>query len=100
MLVYRSECVLQVLEGEEASVRRLFAKIEVDVRHRQVTLLFVWPIEERSFPRWSMAYRQFELEDPSFVNDYNELLSPSFNLETLGVDRASRMVRAFIAAIR
>jgi hypothetical protein len=46
---------VQVLEGDEESVRALFARIESDPRHDQVSLLETGTVEGRAFPRWSMA---------------------------------------------
>lgn len=46
---------VQTLEGDEAVVRALFARIERDPRHDSVSLLEAGPADERAFPRWSMA---------------------------------------------
>lgn len=54
LLVY-DDWFVQTLEGEESSVRRLFAQIETDVRHGAVELLEAHSVGERVFGRWSMA---------------------------------------------
>lgn len=46
---------VQTLEGDEASVRALFDRIQRDPRHDAVALLHAGPVQERAFPRWSMA---------------------------------------------
>jgi FAD-dependent sensor of blue light len=46
---------VQVLEGDEAAVRALFAHIERDPRHREVTLRETQPSAPRVFARWAMA---------------------------------------------
>lgn len=46
---------VQVLEGDEATVRALYDKITQDPRHDLVTLLDASEVGERVFARWSMA---------------------------------------------
>jgi hypothetical protein len=46
---------VQTLEGDETLVRSLFASIERDPRHDDVAVLEAGMVENRAFPRWSMA---------------------------------------------
>ena len=46
---------VQALEGEEAAVRSLYAVIENDARHEDVTLVEAGPVLGRVFSRWAMA---------------------------------------------
>jgi hypothetical protein len=46
---------VQTLEGDEDLVRSLFARIERDPRHDAVTVLETGRVDDRAFPRWSMA---------------------------------------------
>ena len=57
MLLYHDGNFLQVLEGEETSVRSLFDKIAQDPRHQGVLKLLDRPLTERLFGEWSMAFR-------------------------------------------
>lgn len=45
---------LQTLEGPEDSVDAVYARIEIDNRHDQVTLLLREPQSHRLFARWAM----------------------------------------------
>ena len=54
-LLVSDDWFVQVLEGEEAAVRTLFARIEKDPRHDRVAPLETTPIESRVFSRWAMA---------------------------------------------
>lgn len=56
MLLYLDGNFLQVLEGNEPDVRRLFATIGQDVRHRGLIVLLSQSIETRAFPDWSMGF--------------------------------------------
>lgn len=46
---------VQTLEGEEAAVRTLFARIETDPRHDSISLLDAKNVDDRVFSRWAMA---------------------------------------------
>ncbi|MDF7815852.1 BLUF domain-containing protein [Hymenobacter sp. YC55] len=56
LLLYSSEQFVQVVEGEEAVVRALFARIQQDTRHQQVVTLSEGPGPQRWFAEWSMAW--------------------------------------------
>ena len=55
-LVLYQDWFAQVLEGDEARVRGLFATIQVDSRHGSVQVTEQLGGVRRIFPRWSMAY--------------------------------------------
>lgn len=54
-LLHYDHSILQYLEGPEAAVRALFASIEADPRHRQVTKMLDHPVASRRFASWSMV---------------------------------------------
>ena len=54
LLLYTSTHFIQVLEGEEAVVRKLFSRIKRDKRHLEVEVVADRPIERREFGGWSM----------------------------------------------
>ncbi len=55
-LLFNEGSFAQVLEGEHEALQECFGRIQVDPRHDSVQLLSLDPIDERSFPNWSMAY--------------------------------------------
>lgn len=57
ILLYGNEQFLQVLEGEEATVRMLYTHICQDPRHRDVTTYDDKPVARRSFADWCMAFQ-------------------------------------------
>jgi hypothetical protein len=57
LLLYSDGHILQVLEGQQAVVKRLFDRIEQDQRHYQVIKLADGPIQARNFSHWSMAFK-------------------------------------------
>jgi len=57
VLLYQTGRVIQVLEGDEEKVRRLFEAIRLDKRHREVALIYIRPLTARDFGDWSMGFR-------------------------------------------
>jgi len=47
---------IQILEGERASVNRLYATLIKDKRHQDIELVSIEEIQTRKFPDWSMAH--------------------------------------------
>ncbi|MGI3781464.1 MAG: BLUF domain-containing protein [Janthinobacterium lividum] len=56
LLLYDDVGFLQMLEGTRDAVESLYASIEVDPRHEEVTLVRAREQREREFPDWSMAF--------------------------------------------
>lgn len=55
-LLFNEGRFLQLLEGDEDSVRAIYASIVRDGRHTDVTLIAAEPVAARRFARWSMAF--------------------------------------------
>ena len=55
---------IQILEGERASVNRLYATLIKDKRHQDVELVSIEEIQSRKFPEWSMAHVIISESDP------------------------------------
>jgi hypothetical protein len=60
MLVFHDGTFLQALEGENRAVNEIFASIQNDPRHRDLTVLHRGPgPEQRVFGEWSMGFADF-----------------------------------------
>ncbi len=55
---------LQVLEGERGAVNRLYQRIVVDPRHKDVEVLLFEEITQPRFADWSMALVELSDSDP------------------------------------
>ena len=55
-LLYHNNEFVQLIEGEEGAVKKLYAKIESDKRHSNLIIMIQDNIAGRSFKNWSMAY--------------------------------------------
>jgi FAD-dependent sensor of blue light len=75
MLLYKDGNFMQVLEGAEAAVRALYAKIGRDTRHRGLITLLHGPLAHRQFPAWSMGFRDLNAADVLPLPGYNEFLN-------------------------
>ena len=58
MLLCAKGGVLQVLEGEDAVVSKLYRSIESDKRHNNIFLLSKTEVVERQFASWDMGFRR------------------------------------------
>ncbi|MEM7281173.1 MAG: BLUF domain-containing protein [Pseudomonadota bacterium] len=81
MLLYKNGQFLQVLEGEEESVMKIFKDIEKDDRHKTVDLIRAEYIQHRDFPDWTMGFRNIDELDLSTVSGFTRLLEHDFRAE-------------------
>ena len=61
-LFYHNQEFVQLLEGEQATIKELFSHIELDTRHSNVVILAEGEKQKRTFDTWSMAYHEFNNE--------------------------------------
>jgi hypothetical protein len=57
LLLCSGERFIQLLEGDEEQVRRLYDLVRRDERHLDVTLVFEAQVAERQCPAWSMGFQ-------------------------------------------
>ena len=60
LLLYSDRRFVQLVEGPEAAVRDLYARIQADARHTQVVTLSDGPGPQRWFADWHMAFGYVE----------------------------------------
>ena len=53
-LICRHDLYLQLIEGPEAAIDTLYAKIAGDDRHTDIRLLLTDTVDTRMFPEWAM----------------------------------------------
>ena len=92
LLLFSDPNFLQILEGPELAVRRLFRNIQADPRHEAVTPLRRRSVTHRAFPDWSMAWycRQ---DDPS-AHGLSAEISQVQSVGSLGLDGRQGAERA------
>ncbi len=55
-LICRADMYLQLIEGPEAAIAILWAKLRTDDRHLEVTRRVFRPVTDRMFPTWAMRH--------------------------------------------
>ena len=86
LLLYKDGSFMQALEGDEAAVMRLFAKINRDPRHHHVIPLIHERIEQRHFPNFAMAFRDLETAQLRSLPGYSEFMNTPLDGELLAKD--------------
>jgi hypothetical protein len=99
VLVFHDGTFLQALEGEKRAVIDIFARIEKDPRHRDVSVLHRGPgQEQRIFGDWAMGFADFtgaagilkgfvRLREPLKLNDLDSARAMEL-LTSCGRDQA------------
>lgn len=97
MLLYKDGNFMQVLEGDEATLRNLYRKIAYDTRHSGLIKLLDHPIQARQFPSWSMAFTNLDDATPDSVPGYSEFLNLSFTAPAFqqNPSRAQKLLQTF-----
>ena len=72
MLLYLDPFFMQILEGEEAIINERFKIIKQDSRHHKVKIIYKKPIEERSFPNWTMGFNKISDENLEAVEGFSD----------------------------
>jgi Sensors of blue-light using FAD len=95
MLLYTEGSFFQVLEGPEEVIAALYAKIERDKRHEQVTKIIVEPIQKRSFAEWTMGFSNVSREELAKIEGTNDFFSKARCFAELDPGRAKKLLTAF-----
>lgn len=77
-MIHQDGQIIQVIEGEEASIDLLYRKICADPRHTDITELYQQPIIKRSFKQWSLQGLTVNVEE-SFSTETIQLVSDLFD---------------------
>lgn len=93
MLLYSNGSFMQVLEGEEAVVDAMYARISTDQRHHHVTLIIREPIQKRTFGDWSMGFFEAAPDEIADIDGFSFVSAASFGKLDRG--RAKKLLQAF-----
>ncbi len=95
MLLYAEGSFFQVLEGEAAVVDALYAKIENDRRHEQVTLIIREPIPKRHFDAWTMGFYKVSRKELAGLAGVNDFFGADRAVVSVDAGRARKLLSAF-----
>lgn len=83
ILLHTNNKFMQVLEGPETMVSRLYNNIKKDKRHSNLLVLMEGCIHERIFGNWSMAFKQITNTDLETASGYKSLEHLAEEINTL-----------------
>ena len=86
MLLFKDGHFMQALEGEEAAVRDLYARIRRDPRHLRIVTLVEGRRGERIFGDWSMGFQDLGTPEARQVSGYSEFLNTPLTAEEFSRD--------------
>jgi hypothetical protein len=95
VLFYSFGYFLQVLEGPEETLLRLYLKISEDKRHSHITLLHAVPVIFPMFRKWAMACLG---EKDGISINYEDLLRSRFDFADHGTTKV--LLDRFLARVR
>lgn len=95
MLLYAEGSFFQVLEGSAAVVDALFAQIQADVRHEQVTLVIREPITQRTFADWTMGFDTASREELDNLSGVNDFFGSARSFIEIDAGRAHKLLAGF-----
>lgn len=95
MLLYAEGSFFQVLEGPVDVVEALYAKIELDPRHEQVTMVIKEPIPKRQFDAWTMGFYKISRKELAGLAGVNDFFGRNGTLFTVNAGRANKLLVAF-----
>ncbi len=86
MLLYKDGGFMQAFEGEEEMAMRLYGKILVDPRHKNIMTLLSGPLESRQFTGWSMAFNNIDLLSDDERFGFSPFLKEPFTKDYFGAN--------------
>ena len=95
MLLYAEGSFFQVLEGQAGVVDALYARIELDPRHRHVTMIIREPIPKRHFDAWTMGFCKMSPEALAGMSGVNDFFGKDRTVVSVDAGRANKLLAAF-----
>ena len=95
MLLHAEGSFFQVLEGPADVVDALYARIERDQRHGQVTLVIREPIAKRCFDAWTMGFYKATREELAGMSGVNDFFGKDRAVVNVDAGRAKKLLAGF-----
>jgi lipopolysaccharide biosynthesis regulator YciM len=97
LLLYKDGNFMQVLEGPEDAVKRLYNIIQKDPRHHGFLQLLRQQIREREFASWSMGFKNLKDVNLQQIPGYSAFMNEPLNSAGFQADpsRAQKLLGMF-----
>ena len=70
LLLYSDGNFLQIIEGKSKPLKKLYDKISVDPRHKNIIKVFEGKVSSRIYPNWKMGFNSIDKKfNPQVVKD-------------------------------
>lgn len=101
ILLYHDGNFMQLLEGEEQQVRSTYAHIAQDPRHHGCMILTKNQVAERTFPDWTMGFRDLASAEVKAMPGYNSFMNHDPRGDTFPTEpnRAMTLLRTFRSSL-
>ena len=86
MLVYHDGSFLQILEGKEEAIGKLYDRVTRDDRHTNCQLLIRSYIDKRSFGDWTMGFVDTRLDAQKRRRGFHDFFGEQFSRQTFITD--------------
>ena len=86
MLLYADGNFMQVLEGNEKDVDEIYNKIVNDERNKGHIVIEKESIKKRSFPDWSMGFKNFTGQTEAMPKGYSKFLQTRMDPEEIALN--------------
>mgnify|MGYP003662900358 FL=1 len=88
LLVYECGYFIQVIEGEENKIEKLYSNIKNDRRNKNVTTLVHKEINNRAFEGWSMGFANVTKQEQENLPAFSKFFEPTFKFDNLAQQHA------------
>lgn len=95
MLLHTNGSFFQVLEGDESTLLKLFATIDSDPRHLNVTKIIHEPIAKRAFGDWKMGFSEIDASELQSITGFSDFFHNGDSLTSPLTGRAQKLLAAF-----
>jgi hypothetical protein len=96
MLLYKDGIFMQLLEGDETEVRKLFSTIKHDNRHEKVVVLFEKSCDHSVLSDWSMGFLNLESDYAKSIPGYTTFLDTPLSAQIFVDDPTMAMQFLYI----
>ena len=72
VLLYLDNNFIQVLEGEKEDIIKLYQKISIDYRHKNIIKVVEGTITSRQFDKWDMGFIEIDSDDLKILSEYKD----------------------------
>ncbi len=95
MLLYCDGAFIQVIEGPEEEIIKLFDKIRRDERHHMISVINQGPIPQRCFSEWTMGFKSYNQADLEQIEGYTSFISDNINTDETQKGIAFKLLESF-----